>query len=201
MGSHHNEILKEIQHSSHIKKLLCREAETIEKISQVIVNAIKSGNAIFIMGNGGSAADAQHIAAELVGQYEHNVKRPGLPVMALTTNSSILTAISNDISFEKIFYRQIEAFTKKNDVVIGISTSGKSKNVINAIKLSKSKGAVTIVFTGKGKNPLSKITDLVLQVPSTNTQRIQECHILVGHIICGIVEKSLTKYWSVNKKA
>jgi len=193
MKGYLDSIKNELEESSNVKKLLTHEAKTIEKIAIIVTKAIKSGNSIFLCGNGGSAADAQHIAAEFVGQFDHSVKRPAISASAFTTNTSTITAISNDISFDKIFYRQVEAFVKRNDVVIGISTSGKSKNVIEALKLAKKKKAITISFTGKNKSPLSKISDYTLHVPSTNTQRIQESHITVGHIICGIVENSFRK--------
>lgn len=183
------EIKNEISNSIIVKEKLKEEAETIEKISKIIIKTIKSGNMVFFIGNGGSAADAQHIAAELVGQYNHKIKRRGLPAMALTTNSSILTAIANDISFENVFERQVEAFVRENDVIIGISTSGRSKNIIKAMDLAKTKKAITIAFTGANENPLSKISDISLHVPSTNTQKIQECHITAGHIICALVER------------
>ena len=193
MGKYLKNILSEIQDSSRVKAQLKHEAKVIEKIALIMITAIKSDHTIFLLGNGGSAADAQHIAAELVGQYGHKVRRPGLPAVALTTNSSIITAIGNDISFDNIFSRQVEAFVKKGDVVVGLSTSGKSKNVIEAIKLAKAKGATTIGFTGKGDNQLSKLTDIVLHIPSNNTQRIQESHITVGHILCSLIESNFGK--------
>ena len=201
MGKYLKNILSEIQDSSKVKDQLKHEAKVIEKIALVMITAIKSHHTIFLLGNGGSAADAQHIAAELVGQYSHKVKRPGLPAMALTTNSSIITAIGNDISFDNIFSRQVEAFVKKGDVVIGISTSGRSKNVTEAIRLAKSKGAITVGFTGKGDNSLSELTDIVLRVPSNNTQRIQESHITVGHILCSLIESDLEKNKLATNKA
>ncbi|MGI0088368.1 MAG: D-sedoheptulose-7-phosphate isomerase [Nitrosotalea sp.] len=191
MGKHTRAILEQISDSIDSKTKLKREAEVIEKIAVSLIKAINSGRTIFLLGNGGSAADAQHIAAELVGQYGHKIKRSGIPAIALTTNTSTITAIGNDLSFDKIFYRQVEAFVKSGDVIIGISTSGKSKNVIEAIKLAKLKGALAIAFTGKNKNPLSEICDIVLHAPSTSTQRIQECHITVGHILCDLVENNL----------
>jgi len=189
MARHLQNISNEIKESYDVKKLLLNQVKIIEKISLVISKAISANHTVFLLGNGGSAADAQHIAAELVGQFSPK-KRPALPAIALTTNSSLITAIANDASFDNIFYRQIEAFVKKNDIVIAISTSGKSKNVLKGVKLAKLKGAQIISLTGKETNPLSKISDISLHVPSKNTQRIQECHILIGHIICGIVEKN-----------
>lgn len=192
MGKNLDNILHEIEESIKVKTLLKKESKTIEKIANLMISTIKSGNTIFFMGNGGSAADAQHMAAELIGQYNPKIKRPGLPAIALTANSSIVTAIANDISFEKIFSRQVEALVKKDDVIIGISTSGKSKNVVEAIKLAKSKGAKTVGLTGKGPNDLSKISDISLHIPSHNTQRIQESYFTVGHILCSLVENSIS---------
>ncbi len=184
-------IERELQSSIDIKKSLLADIQTIQKIGKIMIKSINSNHGIFFLGNGGSAADAQHMAAELVGLFGHNVKRAALPAVALTTNSSILTAVSNDISFDMVFSRQVEAFVKKGDVVVGISTSGRSKNIIEAIRLAKKKGAITIALTGKNKSPLSKIADVSMHAPSNNTQRIQECHITLGHIFCGMIENSL----------
>ena len=144
---------------------------------------------MFFFGNGGSAADAQHISAELVGKYQ--VKRKGLPSLSLTTNTSVLTAIGNDFGYDFVFERQVESLVGSNDVVVGISTSGNSPNVLNGIIAAKKIGAKTIGLTGENGGKLSDMADIALKVPSQNTQRIQECHIMVGHIICDIVEKTL----------
>ena len=181
----------ELQDSIDVKKSLLRDVQTIQRIGKSMIKSVNSNHGIFFLGNGGSAADAQHMAAELVGLFGHNIKRAALPATALTTNSSILTAVSNDISFDKVFSRQVEAFVKKGDVVVGISTSGRSKNIIESIKLAKKKGAITVALTGKNKNPLSKIADVSMHAPSNNTQRVQECHITLGHIFCGMIESSL----------
>ncbi len=141
-----------------------------------------------IFGNGGSAADAQHIAGELVGRFKK--ERRAIDATALSTNTSILTAIANDYSFDEVFARQVEAICGPGDVVIGISTSGKSRNVIEALKKAKGIGCKTIGFGGESGFP-SGTADLEIRVPSRNTQRIQECHILIGHILSGIVEASL----------
>lgn len=186
-----DQIEKEILESIEVKKKLILQKSSILKIAYECVKSIKNGNKIIIFGNGGSAADSQHIVAELIGMFSHKTKRKAYPAIAFTTNTSILTAIGNDISFDQIFARQIEGLCKKGDVVIGISTSGKSKNVIEAIKLAKLMNAKTVLLTGENKNPLSKIVDISLNVPSKNTQRIQECHILIGHIICMIIENKL----------
>jgi D-sedoheptulose 7-phosphate isomerase len=194
-------ILEQIDDSINTKKELRKIAPIIEKTTNILIKTINSGYKIILFGNGGSAADAQHIAAELVGQYGHDIKRKSLPAMTFTTNTSIITAIGNDIAFENIFSRQVEAFVKKGDAIIGISTSGNSKNVIGAIKLAKSLGAFTIAFTGKKTSKLSDICDITLHVPSTSTQRIQECHILIGHILCGLIEDNLSKKFLKNHKS
>jgi len=184
-------IEKEIKDSAKVKLDLISQTNIILEIITKCSNAISNGNMIFLFGNGGSAADAQHIAAELIGIFSHKIKRSALPAIALTTNTSILTAVGNDISFDDIFARQIEGLVRKGDVTIGISTSGESKNVINAMKKAKKLGAITIAFSGKNKSNLSRISNITLHVPSTNTQRIQEAHITVGHLICGIIESQV----------
>ncbi|ODS31620.1 MAG: phosphoheptose isomerase [Candidatus Scalindua rubra] len=141
------------------------------------------------MGNGGSAADAQHISGELVGRFKKD--RKSLPVLALTTDTSVLTAIANDYGYDLCFEKQIEAFVKNGDVVFGLSTSGNSTNIVNAVILAKKKGAKTIGFTGKDGGTLKDFVDICLKVPSSETPRIQECHITVGHILCSILEKEL----------
>ncbi len=142
------------------------------------------------MGNGGSAADCQHIAAELVGRFKS--EREGLPAIALTTDTSILTAIGNDYSFNEIFARQIEALANKGDLVIGISTSGNSENVIRGILKAKKIGCYTVGLLGKDGGKLKNLVDLAIIIPSNNTPRIQECHILIGHIACEIVDKEFS---------
>ncbi|MEO0095124.1 MAG: SIS domain-containing protein [candidate division WOR-3 bacterium] len=184
-------IIREVKESSIIKeKLLKKEIiETIIKIADAIVKAYKKNKKVILFGNGGSAADAQHIAAELVGKYR--LSRPGLNAIALTTNTSSLTAISNDLSFEAVFARQIEAIGQAGDVAIGITTSGKSKNIIEALRIAKKKGLIAVVLTGIEGEYLKKSVDYLICVPSKETPRIQETHILIGHILCGIVEKTI----------
>jgi D-sedoheptulose 7-phosphate isomerase len=165
------------------------QAAAIEKITRHIVAAYKKGGKVVLCGNGGSAADAQHLAAELVGRFMMN--RPALPAIALTTNTSILTAIGNDYSYDEVFKRQVEAWVTVNDVVIGISTSGNSPNIIAALKAAKAKGAVTIGFTGGSGGQLAKAADVALIVPSSVTPHIQEAHITIGHIIFILVEKEI----------
>ena len=180
-----------IDESIATKTRLKKQIKIIEKIADVIFNTIQKDGTIFLFGNGGSAADAQHIAAELVGKFQK--KRKGLSAMALTTNTSILTSIGNDFGYDFVFERQVESLVKSTDVVIGISTSGNSENVLRGIQLAKKIGAETISLTGSKSNKLEKISNITLKVPSNSTQRIQEAHILIGHIICEIVENRLEK--------
>ncbi len=163
--------------------------ENIGLISEVIINAYKAGNKVLAAGNGGSAADAQHIAGELVSKFYLN--RPGLCAYALTTNSSIITAVSNDYGYENVFARQINGMGNKGDILICFSTSGESKNIINALKEAKAKGLITIGFTGEKKCLMDNICDYLIKVPSDDTPQIQECHILLGHIVCALTEKGL----------
>lgn len=170
-------------------KLLDTGTEIIYQITQEIVKALKHGNKIIWFGNGGSAADAQHLACELVSKFYR--ERKALASIALTTNTSELTAIANDYSFDRVFARQVEALTKPGDIVIGITTSGNSPNVIEGIKEAKRQGAITIGFTGESGGKLKGYVDYLLTVPSKETPHIQESHIMVGHLICYLVEREL----------
>lgn len=160
----------------------------INQAIKIITDCFRNGNKVVIFGNGGSAADAQHFAAEFVGRYLK--ERQSLPAIALTTDTSTITAIGNDYGFEYVFSRQCESIVNKNDVVIAISTSGKSKNIINGIMTSKKKGAFTIGITGEGGRDLDKIIDLLLVAPSKSTPRIQEVHRIIMHIISELVEEN-----------
>jgi len=162
---------------------------TTAEVALRLIEALRQGRRIFLFGNGGSAADAQHIAAELVGRYQR--QRPGLPAMALTVNSSSLTAIANDYSFDAVFARQIEALGSAGDVAVAISTSGTSRNILVAADAAKNKGLVTVGMTGRTGGQLREIVHRCLRVPSDETPRVQECHILLGHILCEIVETEL----------
>ncbi|HIE66233.1 MAG TPA: SIS domain-containing protein [Nitrospiria bacterium] len=155
-----------------------------------ISDSISSGGKLILFGNGGSAGDAQHIAAELVGRFE--LERKPFPAIALTTNTSTLTAIANDYDYDAIFSRQVRAWAGPSDIVLGISTSGNSANVVKGLEAAKDQGARTIGLTGEKGGRLVSITDLCLKVPSSNTARIQESHILIGHILCSLIEKSLS---------
>jgi len=163
--------------------------KNIDKIAREIIDAYKKDKKIILFGNGGSAADAQHIAGELVNRFYFD--RKSLPAEALTVNGSILTAIGNDYNFDQIFSKQIEGIGKEGDIAIGISTSGNSKNVVEAINIAKEKKLFTIGFTGRNGGKIKEIADICLQVSSEDTPRIQEIHIMLGHIICEIVEKDL----------
>lgn len=181
------EFVEHIEISKKIKNLLL---EVIEKAAVLCIEALEENKKIILFGNGGSAGDAQHLAAELVGRYKK--ERKGYPAIALTTDSSAITAIGNDYGFENIFSRQIEALAQEGDVIIGISTSGKSTNVLKGLELAKKMKCKTIMLTGK-KMVSKKVVDLNISVPSINTPRIQEMHITIGQIICGLIEKSLTE--------
>jgi D-sedoheptulose 7-phosphate isomerase len=182
-------ILESIEESISVKELLKRDIPQIEQMADTVIRALKQGNKVLLCGNGGSAADAQHIACEFVAKLEK--RRRSLPAISLTTNTSLLTAIANDDSIEDIFARQVEGLGNQGDVLIAISTSGNSPNIMKAVQQAKSMGICTIGLTGKKGDQLANLTDLSLRVPSERTQRIQEMHILVGHIICECVEQSI----------
>jgi D-sedoheptulose 7-phosphate isomerase len=163
--------------------------EEIEKSSHAIISAYRKRNKLLIAGNGGSAADAQHIAAELVNRFGFD--RPGLNAIALTTDTSILTSVGNDSGFEKIFARQVDALGIEGDVFIALSTSGNSGNLIEALKVCRGKKIVTIGLTGSTGGKMAGLCDICIKIPSNDTPRIQEVHMLIGHIICSIVEEEL----------
>ncbi|MDC4223174.1 MAG: D-sedoheptulose 7-phosphate isomerase [Candidatus Manganitrophus sp.] len=184
-------IRRTILESIQVKEAIVRNM--IPEIAQAaawIVASYGNGGKLVLFGNGGSAGDAQHIAAELVGRFER--ERRALPAIALTTNTSTLTAIGNDYGYNKIFSRQVEAWVQPTDVVIGISTSGNSPNVLEGIAAAKLKGAKTIGLTGEKGGKLASQTDLCLKVPSSNTARIQESHIMIGHLLCLLLEQQIT---------
>ena len=182
-------IAREIQESISVKTELGRAAaQQIAEAATAIVACLRAGGKLIVFGNGGSASDAQHMVAELVGRYA--VKRQALAAIALTTNSSSLTAIANDFGFEEIFARQLEALAKPQDVVLAISTSGNSPNVLRALETAKTLGLKKIGLTGNDGGKLRDLVDISVIVPSTSTPRIQEAHTLVIHILCGIVENS-----------
>ena len=178
------EISRLIKNSSYL-------APEIINCVNVITKSLKKGKKIILFGNGGSAADAQHIAAEFVGRF--NIERKSLPAIALTTDSSIITSISNDYSFDVVFSRQCESIVSKDDVVIGISTSGNSVNVKNALNICKKNGAKTIGLLGNGGGKIKSIVDYPLIIKSKSTPRIQEVHRIVSHLICDLVEKNFVR--------
>lgn len=182
-------IQKKINESIEVQQRLIQEqVEAIARISEALTRVLHAGGTIYLCGNGGSAADAQHVAAELVGRYLR--ERRALPAVALTTNTSILTAIGNDYDFSQVFARQVRAMVTSRDAVVGISTSGKSPNVLEALRAAREIGALTIGFTGQPGQPLASEADLCLRAPSAQTPRIQEAHIIAWHIICDLIEQA-----------
>ena len=164
-------------------------APILEEVIQIITNTFQNGGAVYFCGNGGSAADAQHLAAEFSGRFYKN--RKALPSDALHCNSSYLTAVANDYSYDVIYARLLEGLAKSGDVLVGISTSGNSANIIKAFEMAKSIGVVTVGFTGATGGKMKPLSDFLINIPSTTTPRIQESHILVGHIICELVEENI----------
>lgn len=186
-----SKIVSRLLESAEVKKKVAEEClDQIFSSLQLIINIFKKGRKVMICGNGGSAADSQHMAGEFICMLNKAFDRPGLPAIALTTDTSVLTAYANDISFERVFERQVQALGKSGDILIAISTSGNSSNIINAVKAAKASKIATIALTGK-KGRLRKMVDIAIQVPSDNTQYIQESHITIEHILCELVEHDL----------
>lgn len=179
------EITNHIEVAQSVSKLL---PAVIASACQLVVDTIKSGKRVYLFGNGGSASDAQHIAAEFTGRYVKH--RKGLPAIALTTDTSALTAISNDYGYERVFERQVEALAEEGDLLVGISTSGNSPNVINALAYGQSIGCKTLGLSGSGGGTMNICCDLNIIVPDNVTARIQEMHIMIGHIICGALDEN-----------
>ena len=171
------------------RKILDTLLPDIEKAARILIEAIKNGRKVLFFGNGGSAADAQHLAAEFVGRYER--ERRALPSIALTTDTSILTAVANDYSYDNVFKRQIEALGQAGDVAVGITTSGNSKSVILAIEQAKANGMKTVAFLGRDGGKMRGKADVDIIVPSEVTSRIQESHAMIGHILCDLVDRTL----------
>lgn len=163
--------------------------ETVDRIAAACASAIAAGGKVMFCGNGGSAGDSQHLAAELVGKLVFN--RPAMAGMALTVDTSALTAIGNDFGYEYVFARQVEGLGRAGDVLIGISTSGRSKNVIKAMEVARERGIVTVAMTGSARGPMADLADHWLAVPATETQKIQEGHIVLGHIFCAMIEQAI----------
>ncbi len=174
-------------HLEIVESVLESNVPGIERAGQLICSALRAGDKILLCGNGGSAADAQHIAAELVGRYED--QRRAWPAIALTTDTSALTAVSNDYGYEQVFARQVEALAAAGDVLVAISTSGKSRNVIRAAEVARALGCKTIALTGKDGEPLVSLCDVAVSVPSERTARVQEVHIIIGHLWCEMVDR------------
>ena len=191
MSNYENDILNIFEKSATVINESKSSIKEINSAVNMIIKTIEKGKKIVIFGNGGSAADAQHMAAEFVGRYL--IERDSLPAIALTTDTSALTGIGNDYGFEKVFARQCDALVNNGDLVIAISTSGKSPNIIEVIKTSKNKNAKIILLTGKNNNKLKHLTDITIRVPSNETPRIQESHRIIIHIICEFVEKHFLK--------
>jgi D-sedoheptulose 7-phosphate isomerase len=178
-------------HKNTVEKTIEQMIPQIKEASKMVIETLENGNKVLLCGNGGSASDAQHIAAELTGRYKS--ERRGLAGIALTTDTSALTAISNDYGYNRVFDRQVEALVREGDLLIGISTSGESLNIISALLLAKDMGAKTLGFSGKGGGKMNYVCDVNMIVPSDDTPRIQEMHILIGHIICQAVDNAFTK--------
>jgi len=185
-------VRQSIQASIAVKDLLLKNAEVVSIIAEVserVVDTMKKGNKVLLFGNGGSAADAQHIAAEFVGRFAFD--RPALPALALSVNTSCVTAIGNDYGFDLVFSRQIEALARPGDLAIGISTSGNSSNVLHATAVARKMGLCVVALTGCTGGKLKNVVDYCICAPSSETPRIQECHILIGHIISELVEETI----------
>lgn len=187
-----NTIQNIIRDSIEVKHQLLEDMHMlakIEKVTNVITEVFKNGNSVYFAGNGGSAADAQHLAAEFSGRFYKD--RKALPSDALHCNTSYLTAVANDYSYDVIYARLLEGLAKPGDILVGISTSGNSGNIVKAFEMAKTIGVITIGFTGSNGGKMKELSDYLINVPSNTTPRIQESHILVGHIICELVEKNI----------
>ena len=178
--------------SAKLKHLILEDTDILDGIidfGSILAKSVMSGNKVLIFGNGGSAADAQHMAAEMIGTYVD--KRRSFPAIAITVDSSVITAVSNDIGYDAIFARQIEALGVKGDIAIGITTSGNSKNIVKGLKTAKDKGMITAVLAGENTTKLSGVTDYLISIPSTSTPRVQEVHGVIVHILCDLIKLEL----------
>jgi D-sedoheptulose 7-phosphate isomerase len=192
-------LVAELEESIQVKKrVIDGQVHILTEILQAMLQALQAGNKIILFGNGGSAADSQHIAGELVSKFRRD--RRAMPAIALTTDTSILTSIANDYSFARVFARQIEALGQKGDVAIGISTSGNSPNVLDGIAMAREQGLVTIGFTGADGGKLKDSADICFQAPSENTARIQEAHITAAHALCGLIEQEFCHDYGQSKR-
>ena len=183
---------EQVQAAIHVKHAITEDVHFLQAMEQVaweVIRSLRAGGKVLLFGNGGSAADAQHIAAELVGRYK--LERPGLPAIAVTVNTSTLTAIANDYGYEHVFARQVQGLGRSGDVAVGISTSGNAPNVLRGLETAKAAGLISVAMTGRGGGKVKDVAQYCLRVPSDETARIQECHILIGHIVCDFVERQL----------
>lgn len=189
-----NYILSQINEAKNVMLAMHQDQKLISTMEAAVaacIESMRSGGKILLAGNGGSAADAQHIAGEFVSRFAFD--RPGLPAIALTTDTSILTAIGNDYGYEKLFARQVQAHGNRGDIFIGYSTSGKSANILRAFEEARAKGLVCIGLTGNQVGPMRELCDFLFEVPSADTPKIQEGHLVLGHILCGLVESAIFK--------
>lgn len=183
---------RHLQTSADVKRAVAEQClSDILSAAELVLTTFRSGGTLFLCGNGGSAADCQHMATEFVSRLSRELERPGLPAVALTTDTSFLTAFSNDCGFEGIFERQIRALARRGDALLGISTSGSSANVVHAFRAAREREVRTIALVGGSRGQLNELADVAIMVPSTDTQRVQEAHLVVEHIICDLVEQSL----------
>ena len=185
-------IRQQLRQSASVKLALAEDPkaiETVRRMAEAMIACLRGGGTIYLMGNGGSAADAQHIAGELVGRFKND--RPAYACVALSTDTSVITSVGNDYGFEQIFARQVEGLVREGDVVVGISTSGGSTNVLRGIEAARRRKAVVLGLSGRGGGKLAELADVCFVAPSSDTPRIQECHITVAHILCGLVEHAL----------
>lgn len=185
-------IVAKIQESADVVAAILSDGKlhnTVISVVELCVSALQNGNKLLFMGNGGSAADSQHLAGEMVSRFAF--ERPGLPAFALTVDTSVLTSIGNDYGYEYLFSRQIEALAKPGDVIFGFSTSGRSPNILLGLEMARKMGVATVGMAGNQKARITEVVDYCIEIPSNSTPKIQEGHILVGHIICGLVEERL----------
>ncbi len=185
-------VRERLHESARVTERVAAEcAEGIVDAATLVADAFRAGHKLLLCGNGGSAADCQHIAAEFVSVLDRRFTRPGLPALALTTDTSLLTASANDFGFEQVFARQVETLGTRGDVLVAISTSGTSANVLAALRSARKRGLATVVLTGRSGGDTKALGDVVIRVPSDSTQHIQESHISIGHLLCELVERSL----------
>lgn len=187
-----DDIRRNIEEARDITTRMLASPALLERVAaaaQACITCLRSGRKVMLAGNGGSAADCQHIAGEFVSRFEYD--RPGLPAIALTTDTSILTAIGNDYGYERLFERQVQALGQAGDVLIAYSTSGRSPNILRALQAARARGLVCIGFTGNRGGPMGELCDHLIDIPSPDTPKIQEGHLIVGHILCGLVERAM----------